>query len=394
MRPQTTVGRGPTVVVASMLVLGIGSSLGFFPGYYVAAVRDDLGVSRAQVGLLVSLHFGCTGLGSILGARITEKIGTRTAVIADQLMVAVAAWTAALLDSYAALVGAAVFAGFGYALANAATNEAVAASVPDTRRTLALAAKTSGVPTFALLSAVLVPWASDRWSWNLILMVAGTLAALTALMSAAIIPDIRASRRRAPRQGSILPSGFWWFAVSAFFLVGSSQPLFSWAVPYLDEGLGTSKPVAGAIAGAAAGLGAVCMSLTALRADYLGRVRRVPLIVGLCSILTAANLVVMSGLTLGLVVATIGLLIGFVAQLAAIGIMHAAVVDRASHAVARATGVTMTGYYFGALATPVSFGALVDWLGTYTWAWLVMALGSAAAAACFARANRVGDDSG
>ncbi len=391
MRPQTTVGRGPTVVVASMLALGIGSSLGFFPGYYVAAVRDDLGVSRAQVGLLVSLHFGCTGLGSILGARITEKIGTRTAVIVDQLMVAVAAWAAALLDSYAALVGAAVFAGFGYALANAATNEAVAASVPETRRTLALAAKTSGVPTIALISAVLVPWASDRWSWNIILMIAGTLAAVTALLSASIIPDIRASRQRARRQGSILPRGFWWFAVSAFFLIGSSQPLFSWVVPYLDEGLGTSKPVAGAIAGAAAGLGAVCMSLTALRADLLGRTRRVPLIVGLCSILTASNLVVMSGLTLGLVVATVGILVGFVAQLAAIGIMHAAVVDRASHAVARATGVTMTGYYFGALATPVSFGALVDWLGTYTWAWLVMALGSAAAAACFARANRVGD---
>ncbi len=379
------------MVAASMLALGIGSSLGFFPGYFVAAVRDDLGISRAQVGLLVSLHFGCTGLGSIIGARITEKIGTRAAVIVDQLMVAVAAWAAALLDSYAALVGAAVFAGFGYALANAATNEAVAAAVPETRRTLALSAKTSGVPMIALISAVLVPWASDRWSWNLILMIAGTVAAANVLISSAIIPDIRAARHRTRDGASILPRGFWWFAVSAFFLVGSSQPLFSWAVPYLDEGLGTSKPVAGAIAGAAAGLGAVCMSLTALRADYLGRTRRVPLIVGLCSILTAANLVVMSGLTLGLVVATIGLLIGFVAQLAAIGIMHAAVVDRAPHAVARATGVTMTGYYMGALATPVSFGALVDWLGTYSWAWLVMALGSASAAACFARASQVGD---
>ncbi len=391
MRPQTTVGRGPTVVVASMLALGIGSSLGFFPGYYVAAVRDDLGVSRAQVGLLVSLHFGCTGLGSILGARITEKIGTRTAVIVDQLMVAVAAWAAALLDSYAALVGAAVFAGFGYALANAATNEAVAAAVPETRRTLALAAKTSGVPLLALISATLVPWASDRWSWNLILMIGGTLAAASALISSVVIPDIRAVRVARAHGGSVLPQGFWWFAVSAFFLVGSSQPLFSWAVPYLDEGLGTSKPVAGAIAGAGAGAGAICMSLTALRADYLGRTRRVPLIVGLCSVLAVSNVVVMSGLTLGVAVATVGLIVGFVAQLAAIGIMHAAVVDRASHAVARATGVTMTGYYFGALATPVSFGALVDWLGTYTWAWLVMALGSAAAAACFTRANRVGD---
>lgn len=391
MTARQGVGRGPAVVAASMLALGFGSSLGFFPGYFVAALRDDLGVSRAQVGLLVSLHFGCTGLGSIIGARITERVGTRNAVIADQLIVAAAAWTAAVLDSYAALVGAAVFAGFGYALANAATNEAVAAAVPETRRTLALSAKTSGVPMIALISAVLVPWASDRWSWNLILMIAGTAAAANALISSAIIPDIRAAGKRSKRQGFVLPKGIWWFAVSAFFLVGSSQPLFSWAVPYLDEGLGTSKPVAGAIAGTAAGLGAVCMSLTALRADYLGRTRRVPLIVGLCSVLTASILVTMSGLTLGLVVATIGMFAGFIAQLAAIGIMHAAVVDRAPQAVARATGVTMTGYYMGALATPVSFGALVDWLGTYTWAWLVMALGSAAAAACFARANRVGD---
>ncbi|MCY3891339.1 MAG: MFS transporter [bacterium] len=391
MNAQANTGRGLAVVAASMLALGVGSSLGFFPGYFVAAVRDDLGISRAQVGLLVSLHFGCTGLGSIIGARITEKIGTRTAVVADQLTVAVAAWSAALLDSYAALIGAAVFAGFGYALTNAATNEAVAAAVPESRRTLALSAKTSGVPTMALISAILVPWASDRWSWNLILMIGGTIAAVSALIATAVIPDIRSSRLRVQRQGSVLPKGFWWFAVSAFFLVGSSQPLFSWAVPYLDEGLGTSKPVAGAIAGIAAGLGAVCMSLTALRADYLGRTRRVPLIVGLCVVLTASLLVTMSGLTLGLAVATVGLFAGFIVQLAAIGVMHAAVVDRAPQAVARATGVTMTGYYMGALATPVSFGALVDWLGTYTWAWLIMALGSTAAAACFARANRVGD---
>ncbi|MCY4193984.1 MAG: MFS transporter [bacterium] len=390
MKARPGAGRGPAVVAASMLALGFGSSLGFFPGYFVAALREDLGVSRAQVGLLVSLHFGCTGLGSIIGARITERVGTRTAVVTDQVIVVVAAWTAAVLDSFAALVGAAVFAGFGYALANAATNEAVAAAVPESRRTLALSAKTSGVPMIALISAALVPWASDRWSWNLILMIAGTAAGAGALISSAVIPDIRAAQHANRPGASALPRGFWWFAVSACFLVGSGQPLFSWTVPYLDEALGTSKPVAGAISGLAAGVGAVCMSLAALRADYLGRTRRVPLIVGLCSVLTASNLVIMSGLTLGVAIAAVGMFIGFIAQLAAIGIMHAAVVDRAPHAVARATGVTMTGYYLGALATPVSFGALVDWLGTYTWAWLFMALSSGVAAACFARANQVG----
>lgn len=391
MTPKLGVGRGPAVVAASMMALGFGSSLGFFPGYFAAALRDDLGISRAQVGLLVSLHFGCTGLGSIIGARITEKIGTRIAVVTDQLIVAVAAWTAALLDSYAALVGAAVFAGFGYSLANAATNEAVAAAVPETRRALALSAKTSGVPMIALISATLVPWASDRWSWNLILMIAGTAAGAGALISSAVIPDIRASQQPTQSGGPVLPRGFWWFAVSACFLVGSGQPLFSWTVPYLDEALGTSKLVAGVISGLAAGVGAICMSLTALRADYLGRTRRVPLIVGLCSVLAASNLVIMSGLTLGVTISALGIFVGFIAQLAAIGIMHAAVVDRASHAVARATGVTMTGYYLGALATPVSFGALVDWLGTYTWAWLAMALCSGVGAACFARATGVGE---
>ncbi len=391
MRAQPGTRRGVSVVVVSMVVLGIGSSLGFLPGYFVAAVRDDLGISQAQVGLLVSLHFGCTGLGSVIGARITERVGTRAAVVSDQIVVAGAAWTAATLDSYAALLVASVLAGFAYALANAATNEVVAAAVPETRRTLALSAKTSGVPLAALIGAVLVPWASDRWSWNVVLMVAGTVAAAGAFISFAVIPDRRTTRLR-PRPGeSVLPEGFWWFAVAAFFLVGSSQPLYSWAVPYLDEGLGGSKPVAGAIAGAASGVGAICMSLSALRADRIGSRRRVPLIVGLCLVLTGAILVVMSGLRLGLAVAAIGLFAGLIVQLAAIGTMHAAVVDRAPHAVARATGVTMTGYYLGALATPVSFGAVVDWLGTYTWAWLFMAVGSVAAAACFVRANRVGD---
>ncbi|WP_419918183.1 MFS transporter [Candidatus Poriferisocius sp.] len=415
MRAKLTAGQGVPVVVVSMVVLGIGSSLGFLPGYFVAAVRDDLGISRAQVGLLVSLHFGCTGLGSIICARITERIGTRAAVVADQVIVAGAAWGAAILDSYAALLVASVLAGFAYALANAATNEVVAAAVPETRRTLALSAKTSGIPLAALIGAVLVPWASDRWGWNIVLMVAGTAAVAGALIASAVIPDRRsvrlrpqagepvparsgggrfwspASRLRSRAGEPVLPRGFWWFAVSAFFLVGSSQPLYSWAVPYLDEGLGGSKPVAGAIAGAASGVGAICMSLSALRADRIGRRRRVPLIVGLCLVLTGAILVVMSGLRLGLAVASAGLFAGLIVQLAAIGTMHAAVVDRAPHAVARATGVTMTGYYLGALATPVSFGALVDWLSTYTWAWLFMALGSVAAAACFFRANQVGD---
>jgi MFS family permease len=37
--------------------------------------------------------------------------------------------------------------------------------------------------------------------------------------------------------------------------------------------------------------------------------------------------------------------------------------------VAYATGVTMTGYYLGALVAPVVFGVFVDVFDRYTWSW-------------------------
>ena len=66
----------------------------------------------------------------------------------------------------------------------------------------------------------------------------------------------------------------------------------------------------------------------------------------------------------------VGAVIGISVQLATIGTMHATVVDHAAGSVARATGVTMTGYYIGALASPAAFGALADVTGTFAWSWL------------------------
>ena len=102
----------------------------------------------------------------MLGARITEWVGVRASVVADQLMVAVAAWGSALFDSYPALLAAAIFAGFGYSLSTASTNKAVADVVPAHRLAVALSAKTAGVPIMALVASAIVPWASERWSWK------------------------------------------------------------------------------------------------------------------------------------------------------------------------------------------------------------------------------------
>jgi MFS family permease len=102
----------------------------------------------------------------------------------------------------------------------------------------------------------------------------------------------------------------------------------------------------------------------------LGPNKRIPLIMTLLGISAIAVIMVFLGTTLGTYIVLIGVALGVSAQLASIGTMHAAVLDRAPKAVAKATGITMTGYYLGALLTPPIFGIVVDRTGTYSYSWL------------------------
>ena len=69
--------------------------------------------------------------------------------------------------------------------------------------------------------------------------------------------------------------------------------------------------------------------------------------------------------------------------------MQAAFVDRAGPAVGRATAVTMTGYYLGAVAAPTTFGAIVDTVGSYSWAWFVGCVLLVGAALAYRLAGRI-----
>ena len=57
--------------------------VGLAPGFIASALLSDLGIDRWHIGLLVSLHFGCTGLASVPAGRITERWGARVTVVAN-----------------------------------------------------------------------------------------------------------------------------------------------------------------------------------------------------------------------------------------------------------------------------------------------------------------------
>jgi predicted MFS family arabinose efflux permease len=219
----------------------------------------------------------------------------------------------------------------------------------------------------------------------------GVLAAAVGLAVWLVLPPDRHEAVDGPdltRAHSRPPPGFVWFAVAAFLFIAGSQPLFSWLVPYVEEQFDTSSGQAGLVAAVATALGTARLIVNGPVADRRGASRRLDQMVALTLATALGVTLVAIGSSVGLVVVAIGATIGIASQLATIGTMHAAIVDRSPGAVAAATGLTMTGYYLGALASPAGFGALVDLTGTYRWGWWILCGMLLASAAAWHRADR------
>ncbi|MGA1705406.1 MAG: MFS transporter, partial [Ilumatobacteraceae bacterium] len=183
-----TVTGARTTVAACTLAVGLAAALGFVPGYVATSLRADLGLSRAEVGLIVSLYFGSTGVMSILGGSVTDRIGVRKVIVGDMVVVAVCAALAAWRGDLAALLLTSVIAGAGYAGVNAATNAAIASVVDPSRRTMALSVKTGGVPAMASTAALLGAPLAASTSWRVVWLVVSLLALCSGVFAFCVLP--------------------------------------------------------------------------------------------------------------------------------------------------------------------------------------------------------------
>lgn len=368
--------------------VGVGASLGFFPGFLATVLSEDLGVSKGKVGLIVGIYFGATGIGSILAGKITELYGPRKVIFADMLAVATCSFLIAILGNYAMWVISSLVAGAAYGLTNTGTNAAIGKAIPEAQRTLAMSIKTAGVPFMATVASAIGPWSAGKWQWENILVVNGICALVVGLAALVIVPDDDFELGESLITKS-LPVKFYWFGVASFLLIAGSQPLYSWIVSYLEDSLDVSSGLAGAITSIACFCGVIGMILNGLHADRVGAEKRIQLIMALLTISAIAVGFIILGLVIGVWIVLVGAIIGVTAQLAAIGTMHACVVDKAPFSVSRATGVTMTGYYLGALASPGLFGYVVDWTGSFAYPWAGTAILLLAAVFAWFKAGKI-----
>ncbi|RBY83646.1 hypothetical protein DQ238_00740 [Geodermatophilus sp. TF02-6] len=378
----------PPVLVVSTAAMGLGAAPPFLLAYLGPDVRAALDLSGAQLGLLVGLFYGATGAVSLLASRMVEPLGARWCVAGDQLLVALALAAVACWPALATLGLASVLCGAAYALANAGTSLAVTAVSRPQQAGTAVAVKTAGVPIGATVLALAGPPAAAAVGWEGVALGLAVLAAVNAGAGALLLPSARGRAAVAGRSGGqVLPRRFPWVVLAAFLYVLGSQPLMSWLVLSLVDA-GVPRGTAGAVSAAGTALGAAAMVLAARRADRAGPGRRALLAAGVVATSLTGTLLVWLGSHVGLAVLAGGAVVGLLANLVGAGFTHGVAIDRAPLAVGRATAVMSSGYYAGALVSPLVFGVLADLTGGYDASWAATVAALACCGLCFLAVDR------
>ncbi|SEO53606.1 MFS transporter [Trujillonella endophytica] len=372
------------VLVVCTAAMGLGCTPAFLVGYLGPDVRSSLDLSGAQLGLLVGLFYGATGVTSMVASRFVDPLGPRLSIVGDQALVAVALVAAALWPGFGTLAAASALAGAGYAFANAGTSIAVTSVSRPAEAGTAVAVKTAGIPLGATVLALAGLPLAGVIGWEGVALVLAGLLALNTVAGALLLPRARVRRvagAPAPVVGR-LPARFGWVVLASFFYVLGSQPLFSWLVITLVDA-GVSRPAAGAVSATGTALGAVVMVLAARRADRAGPGRRALTAAGVAGTAVVGTALVWAGSHTLLAVLVVGAVVAILADLVGSGFAHGVAIDRAPHAVGRATAVMSSGYYLGALVSPLAFGAAADLTGSYDASWALTVGAMTACGLCF-----------
>ena len=384
--PSRPLARPWTVVALCCAVIGIGAGPGFLLGYVAPALMRELEIGRVQVGLLVGLFFGSTGLTSMLASRMAGPLGARACLLWSMGTTALTSVAMGLLQSFGMLALLAVIAGAGYAFGNVGTNMAVVRVVGPSRAASALTVKTAGVPLVATILALIAGLIQES-SWRPLPLGLSVAALIAGALTLRLLPSEAGRRGTAGREAN-LHRAFWLLPLAAFLFISGSQPLQSFLLTYLHEGLDVSVESAGTITAVGTMIGVVSMVLVARLADVLGSAKRAWVVSAGC-LLGAIAISLLLGSVHWTALAVVGAVIGLSCNLAVAGLSHAVVVDRARDAVGRASGFALVGYYLGALVSPLVFGYLVDTRGGYAVAWGVCAVLLVLAAVTYGWAHRV-----
>lgn len=357
---------------------------------------DDLGLSRAQVGLfLPALYLGGVAM-SLPAGWLTDRLGARLTLVGGQcltaLMVGLAAWSPGL----GTMLPLYCLAGLGWAVINPSTGKAILDRFPARERGLAMGVKQTGLTVGGVVASLTMPGLALAYGWRAALAV----AAAASLLSAATVlggleRGVRASvgaaagddRARFADIGPFLARpAFATLLVCGLVLSIAQASVLAYLALFARERLGLSVVAAGGLLAMAQVGGTIGRLGWGVISDRVFGGRRRPGVVINAMLGAAAYLVFASGVELPGAGAVLCAVVAGVGAFGWVGLYLAlaAEVGGARYA-GLLTGVAVSFAWSGVLVGPPLFGLLLQATGSYRGPWLVLAATSLAAAAALHR---------
>ena len=344
--------------------------------------KDELGLSRAQVGLFFSAFYLAMAGFSFGAGRRADRLGVRKATFQGHLFLGLCTIAASFAPSFAWAFVSFFLAGLGYSFLNPASTKGVMAWFQRNERATAMGIKQTGVPGGGVVTAVLAPQLVLLVGWR------GALAALGVInfffgflysfywrdpsedRAAAVSEDPLTQETETLNISRLLPIS----CGTAIYLVGQ-MTLITYIPLYLKDAMGFSAYWASqalALTQGGAMIGRIGWGIASDRL-FGGRRKVVLILIGLLSAILIMALSLMrpeSSLWLLLPI----LFLAGVCLVGYQGVSYALIGELAGKArTGSALGMMITiNAACATLGTPL-FGYIVDRTGSYPMAWMLLA---------------------
>lgn len=370
---------GPSGAWASRRAIVLAVLVGMtyiYPAYLVGAlgvaIRNDLGLDSAALGMTISTFFAVSAVAMSLAGRVADRLGPRrTLRLTAGLTGACLLGVALLGGSWAGLLASMAVGGVGSAVGAPLGTLLIVRNVASAWRPLAFALERSSIPASTLMAGLALPVFAGVMHWRLVFLL-GTVAVV-------VLMTLRVPEVASPPPGTAVPRGRLTpmtplvLFTMAFFLCSACATALSGLLVDYGVTLGLSQSVAGVVLAA----GSVTIIIVRLGLG-LGRGRRYGRVtVAVMTALGAAGFLLLVPGDPALVLP--GVLIASGAGWGWTGVAALALAETYPAGAGTASGVVQAGGAAGGIVGPLLVGATAEYL-SYAMGWSV-------AAACCALAS-------
>ncbi len=366
------------VILATLAMIGDGLVIQSIPVLY-PFIRDDLGLTRAEVGLITSAIMGTSMITVMFGGILSDVWGAKRVLVIVMIYTAFPVLALSIIDSLWAAITVGFLIGIGVGPFYPATSKQIMDWVPQSSRALAMSIKQTGPPVAGTLAAITLPVLALATTWRLAcVFLFGSMIILTIVVQLfykekiTSKPNEKRSASLAGLKQIVKDRNLMILTIWAFCFVGLQLIVLSYLILFLVEELQYSEITAGRYLGMVLFVSVLARIFWGGASDFMfgGRRKLTLTIIGFITFISLITTSLLRPETPTPVVVMVTFLLG-ASCMSWPGIFTAYVAEISGpEKSGTAIGVTNGIVRIGIIIMPPMFGHFVDTANSYQSAWL------------------------